>query len=93
MTALVSQDRMSHEPTRSESTLRDAATRVVKRYLNDLNGTECRDLHALMLRQVEKPVLEEALKFCGGNLTRTAELLGITRATLRKKLDDYGIAH
>ncbi len=91
MTALLSQDRNLLEPTRAESTLRDAATRVVRRYLVDLNGTECNDLHALMMRQVEKPVLEEALRFCAGNLTRTAHILGITRATLRKKMDDYGI--
>jgi Fis family transcriptional regulator len=92
MTVALSQDR-SPEPMRSESTLRDAATRVVRRYLQDLNGTQCTDLYNLMLRQVEQPVLEEALRHCGGNMTRTAELLGMNRATLRKKLDDLGIAH
>mgnify|MGYP000897043428 CR=1 FL=1 len=92
MTVAMSQDR-SPEPMRSESTLRDAATRVVRRYLQDLNGTQCTDLYNLMLRQVERPVLEEALRHCGGNMTRTAELLGMNRATLRKKLDELGIAH
>jgi len=72
MTVAMSQDR-SPEPMRSESTLRDAATRVVRRYLQDLNGTQCTDLYNLMLRQVERPVLEEALRHCGGNMTRTAE--------------------
>ncbi|MBK8067064.1 MAG: hypothetical protein IPK27_05395 [Rhodanobacteraceae bacterium] len=81
------------EPTRSESTLRDAAARVVRRYLHDLNGSECRDLYDLMLSQVERPVLEEALRHCGGNLTRTSELLGMNRATLRKKLVEHGIPH
>lgn len=93
MTVVPSIDRNS-EPARSEpATLRDAATRVVRRYLQDLNGTECSDLFDLMLRQVERPVLEEALRHCGGNLTRTSELLGMNRATLRKKLDEHGIAH
>lgn len=92
MSPAVSTDRSS-EPSRSESTLRDAAARVVRRYLHDLNGSDCTDLYALMLRQVERPVLEEALRHCGGNLTRTAELLGMNRATLRKKLDELGIAH
>lgn len=92
MTVALSHDR-SPEPPRSESTLRDAAARVVRRYLHDLNGTQCTDLYNLMLRQVERPVLEEALSHCGGNMTRTAELLGINRATLRKKLDELGIAH
>ena len=81
------------EVLRSEPTLCDVATRAVRRYLSDLNGSECNNLHDLMLRQVERPVLEEALRHCGGNLTRTAELLGMNRATLRKKLDEHGIAH
>jgi Fis family transcriptional regulator len=88
----VAQDR-GQEMQRSELTLRDAAVRVVRRYLADLNGVPCANLYHVMLRQVEKPVLEEALRFCGGNLTRTAELLGMNRATLRKKLDELGIAH
>jgi|CXWL01.1.fsa_nt_gi Fis family transcriptional regulator len=81
------------DPPRSEATLRDATARAVRRYLTDLNGTECQDLYQLMLRQVERPLLEEALTHCGGNLTRTADLLGINRATLRKKLAELGIAH
>ena len=92
MPSLTSHER-GPELHRSEITLRDAATRVVRRYLSDLNGTPCGDLYQLMLRKVEKPVLEEALRFCAGNLTRTAELLGMNRATLRKKLDELGIPH
>jgi Fis family transcriptional regulator len=89
----VSRQERAQEPARGESTLRDAAARVVRRYLQDLNGTACGDLYNLMLRQVERPVLEEALRHCNGNLTRAAELLGMNRATLRKKLDELGIAH
>ena len=89
----VTQHERVPELHRSEITLRDAAARVVRRYLSDLNGTPCDDLYQVMLRQVEKPVLEEALRFCGGNLTRTAALMGMNRATLRKKLDELGIPY
>lgn len=92
MTSVANPER-AQDGARSESTLRDLATRVVRRYLQDLNGTPCNDLLNLMLRQVERPVLEEALKHCSGNLTRAAELLGMNRATLRKKLDEHGIPH
>lgn len=78
---------------RADTTLRDAAARAVRRYLTDLNGSDCGQLYDVMLREVERPVLEEALSHCGGNLTRTAELLGMNRATLRKKLDQFGIVH
>lgn len=81
------------QPPRAENTLGDAATKAVRRYLRDLNGSPCADLYGLMLRQVEYPLLQEALRHCNGNLTRTAELLGINRATLRKKLADFGIGN
>jgi Fis family transcriptional regulator len=81
----------SGEATRSEMTLRDCAQRSVRRYLADLDGSQCENLYELMMRQVERPLLDEALKHCGGNLTRTAELLGMNRATLRKKLAEHGL--
>ena len=43
--------------------------------------------------EVEKPLLGEVLEHCQGNLTHAAEVLGMNRATLRKKLDEYNIAH
>jgi len=41
------------------------------------------------LREVEKEHVEKALHSTGWNIKRTAELLGVTRVTLRKKIDDY----
>jgi len=84
---------LNPDSQRNEATLRDATVRAVRRYLSDLNGSECQDLYGLMLRQVELPLLEEALKHCSGNMTRTADLLGINRATLRKKLAEHGISN
>ncbi|MEO6966925.1 MAG: helix-turn-helix domain-containing protein [Rhodanobacteraceae bacterium] len=74
------------------SVLRDCVTRSVRRYLIDLDGTPCREgLFTLMLREVEAPLLNEVMGWCGGNQSRAAEALGINRATLRKKLLAHGL--
>ena len=75
------------------ATLRDCVARSVRRYLVDLDGTPCTDgLYALMMREVEAPLLNEVLVWCGGNQSRAAAALGINRATLRKKLLAHGLA-
>jgi len=43
------------------------------------------------LKDVEKEMILKTLEDMGGNRTRTAELLGISRRTLQMKLKDYGI--
>ena len=48
-------------------------------------------LHARILREVETPLLEIALEATGGNQAKCADLLGINRNTLRKKLSDLDI--
>ena len=49
------------------------------------------NLYDLVIEQVEKPLLEIALKNHDGNQIRTAKFLGINRNTLRKKINDYKI--
>ncbi|HWT14931.1 MAG TPA: helix-turn-helix domain-containing protein [Patescibacteria group bacterium] len=85
------------QPLRVEATsasesapaLSECVSRAVRRYLAH-SGKDCaQDLYRLVLAEVEAPMLRETLRHTEGNLTRAAELLGITRATLRKKLAEH----
>ena len=62
------------------------------RYFDSLNGSAppC-DLYRMVLEQVEKPLLERVLDYSRGNQSRAAEMLGINRGTLRKKLKQYDL--
>lgn len=66
--------------------LRECVARAVRRYLSDLGDHRASDLYRMVLVEVEGPMLDEVLRHCRGNQTRASQLLGITRATLRKKL-------
>lgn len=74
-----------------QSPLREHVAQVVRRYLRDLDGCDANDLYNMVLREMEIPLLVEVLNHCEGNQSRAAALLGIHRATLRKKLKEYGL--
>lgn len=76
----------------SRAPLRDHVATSVRRYLRDLNGCGTDDLYNIALRELEIPLFAEVLQHCDGNQSRAATMLGIHRATLRKKLKDYGLS-
>jgi len=73
-----------------------ALDELVRRKLRDLLPTQAdalpKDLHALALSWVERPLLEFVLEKTGGNQLRAAEILGINRNTLRKKITTLGVS-
>lgn len=71
--------------------LRDHVANSVRRYLQDLDGCDIDDLYNTALRELEIPLFAEVLKHCEGNQSRASAMLGIHRATLRKKLRDYDL--
>jgi len=66
---------------------------AVRRRLAELleRNPDTRDLHEDVIRAVERPLIAEVLDRTGGNQVRAAELLGINRNTLRKKISELGI--
>ena len=71
--------------------LREHVATSVRRYIGDLNGSGTDNLYEIALRELEIPLFVEVLNHCDGNQSRAASMLGIHRATLRKKLREYGI--
>ena len=58
-------------------------------YFNDLRGTEPDRMYDMMVRVVEKPLLEVVMQQADQNQSRAAEWLGLNRNTLRKKLVEH----
>ena len=58
-------------------------------YFKDLRGTEPDRLYDMMVRVVEKPLLEVVMAQAAQNQSRAAEWLGLNRNTLRKKLVEH----
>lgn len=71
--------------TRSND-LADAVRRALERYFKDMDGEKPTAIHEMVLKNVERPMIETVLRFAEGNLTLAAEMLGINRNTLRSKM-------
>ncbi len=71
--------------------LREHVQNTVSRYIEDMGNTVPDNLYQVLLAEVEPPLIEETLKCTGGNQSRAAEMLGITRNTLRTKMRRYSI--
>lgn len=60
-------------------------------YFKDLDGQRPHAVYDMVLQCVERPLLEYVLNRAGGNQSKAAEILGLNRNTLRKKLKQYNL--
>ena len=65
--------------------------RAIDGYFRDLDGERARGVYDMVMNCVEKPLLESVLHRVQGNQTHAAQMLGINRNTLRKKMKAHGI--
>jgi len=72
--------------------LRAHAEQALDSYFASLNGHAPGQLYELVMREVEEPLFRAVLGYAEGNQSRAADILGINRGTLRKKLRHYGIS-
>jgi Fis family transcriptional regulator len=71
--------------------LRQNVELAIRQYLQDMGQSQPDCLYQTLLAEIEPPLIEEVLRYTHGNQTRTAKILGITRNTLRSKLNRYDI--
>lgn len=65
--------------------------RSLNRYFKDLDGEAPSEIYNMVIGAVEKPLLVYILDRAEGNQTRAADMLGINRNTLRKKMREHGL--
>lgn len=70
--------------------IRQCVSASLKDYFEHMEDYPTTGLYDLVLAEVEQPLLESVLEHCRGNQTKAAQLLGINRGTLRKKLKQHG---
>lgn len=64
---------------------------ALKDYFARLDGHGATNLYEMVLSEVEHPLIETVLEHCEFNQTKAAQILGLSRSTLRKKINHYGI--
>jgi len=75
----------------NETEMARMVRRAIDGYFRDLDGEKPRHVYDMVIRSIEKPLLESVLHRVRGNQTHAAEMLGINRNTLRKKMKVHGI--
>lgn len=80
------------EPQNTQTpSLRECVEKSVSNYFQHLDGQDSTNVYEMVLAEVEAPMLEVVMKYTRHNQTRAAEVLGLNRGTLRKKLKQYGL--
>ncbi len=69
--------------------LEESVRLSLEQYFSDLGDTDPSDMYEMVIRCVERPILEVAMERANQNQSKAAQMLGMTRNTLRKKLIFY----
>ena len=88
---IAAEDSSATSENHSSQSLRYSVAEAMQRYFADLDGQDTRDLYELVMAEVEPPLLSASMNYTRQNQIRTAEILGLNRGTLRKKLKQYDL--
>ncbi len=73
----------------SKKQIEECVRASLEGYFRDLRGTEPAGMHDMLVRAVEKPLLEVVMSQADNNQSKAAQWLGLNRNTLRKKLLEH----
>jgi len=83
---------VAHRVPLEDLSFEDMVKAKLAGFLEHMDGYPVRDLYDKVLARVERPLFDLVLEHTGGNQLKAAEILGVNRNTLRKKLDALGVA-
>ena len=72
-------------------TLKQVVKDTLRNYFSNIGGEQPFDFYAILLEEIERPLLEVLINHTHYNQVKMAHILGISRGTLRKKLKQYGM--
>ena len=75
----------------SRESIQEVVQKSLEDYFNDLGEQKPTNIYDMMLLTVERPILEVVMTRAEGNQSHAAQMLGINRNTLRKKLQEHGL--
>lgn len=75
----------------SKDSIQDVVKKSLEKYFKDLGEQTPSNVYEMVVLTVEKPILEAVMTRAGDNQSQAAEMLGINRNTLRKKLQQHGL--
>jgi Fis family transcriptional regulator len=79
------------ETERRKQPLRNSVQAALELYFKQLDGHLPKNLYRMVVEEVELPLLKSIMHYCRGNQSKAADVLGINRSTLRKKLKQHGL--
>ncbi|TAK71730.1 MAG: DNA-binding protein [Gammaproteobacteria bacterium] len=72
-------------------TLKQVVKDTLRNYFSNIGSEQPIDFYAILLEEIERPLLEVLINHTHYNQVKMAQILGLSRGTLRKKLKQYGL--
>ena len=82
---------MNRMNERNDGEMARVVRKAIDGYFKDLDGEKASGVYDMVINCIEKPLLESVLHRVRGNQTHAAQMLGLNRNTLRKKMKSHGI--